>query len=154
MPENRGAYVRRSRRASGRSDDAARAQEGQLPNVGIDLPSPAEAAANWRQKVARGDGILTAYDRVSRFFPAKVSSQDLIAALDGLAAAFGDVAFAEAATVLRSYRFGDGALKRQVLAIVAEHRGTMADAAVPIMQSIFGHIGKRYSAHCRGSDGR
>ncbi len=96
-------------------------------------PPESTHETRWRERVARGDGIRSAYDRASRGFPSKVSYEDLLAALDGLASAFGDVAFLEAAVVLESYSFSKGALKSQLLRILADARGKSADAATPIM---------------------
>jgi len=101
-----------------------------------EAPPDSTPEARWRERISQGNGFSTAYERASRAFPSKVSHENLLAALDVLASAFGDVAFSEAAIVLRSYNFSNGALKRQLLNILAVHRGKSTDAAIEVLDQL------------------
>ena len=122
-------------------------RRGNKSTYANDEPPPdSTPASRWRKKVARGEGMLTAYERASRAFPSKVTYEDLLAVLNSLASAFGDVAFSEAAIVLKSYNFNNGALKRQVLNILEEYRGKSTDAAVEIMDQLILPASRREAA--------
>ena len=101
-----------------------------------EAPAASTHETRWRDRAARGEGIQSAYEQVSRTFPPKVSYEELVAALEALGSAFEDVAFSEAAIVLKSYNFSKGALKHQILKILAERQVQSEYAAAPVMDEL------------------